>query len=104
MRYLAGPPPARSLWPVCASLDFWPASKCDYGTCPWANASALELDLGDPLLVAAVRALSPLALRVGGSLADQLVYADVPRGSRTARVPRARRAIAAQAPATVGAS
>ena len=72
LRYLAGPPPARSLWPVCASLDFWPASKCDYGTCPWANASALELDLGDPLLVAAVRALSPLALRVGGSLADQL--------------------------------
>ena len=44
-----------------------------------------EIDLGDPLLVAAVRALSPLALRVGGSLADQLVYADVPRGSRTAR-------------------
>ena len=85
LRYLAGPPPARSLWPVCASLDFWPASKCDYGTCPWANASALEIDLGDPLLVAAVRALSPLALRVGGSLADQLVYADVPRGSRAAR-------------------
>ena len=24
---------------VGVSLDFWPANKCDNGTCPWAGAS-----------------------------------------------------------------
>jgi hypothetical protein len=57
---------------ACVSLDWWPADKCDYGDCPWRNASLLTVDLSDPLLHSAIRALSPVALRVGGSLADQV--------------------------------
>ena len=34
-------------------MDWWPASKCDYGVCPWKNASVLTADLNDPLLVGA---------------------------------------------------
>ena len=60
---------------ACVSLDWWPDDKCDYDDCPWANSSLLTLDFADPLVVSAMRALSPVALRVGGSLADQVVYA-----------------------------
>ena len=38
----------------------------------------LTVDLTDPLLLAAVRALAPVALRVGGSLADQVTYRGMP--------------------------
>ena len=65
----------------CVTMDWWPASKCDYGVCPWKNASVLTADLNDPLLVGAVKALSPVALRVGGSLADQIRYASIPHHS-----------------------
>ena len=27
---------------VCATLDWWPSAKCDYGRCPWRGASLLE--------------------------------------------------------------
>lgn len=72
---------------VCATLDWWPADKCDYGRCPWGGASLLspELDLGDPLLLAAARRLSPFLLRLGGSLADEVTYEEddgcVPRAA-----------------------
>ena len=62
----------------CVSLDWWPNAKCDFGDCSWVNASLLNIDLADPLLRSAIKALSPVVLRVGGSLADQVVYAGVP--------------------------
>lgn len=59
-------------------MDWWPSSKCDYGDCPWANASVLTADLTDPLLISAIKALSPVALRIGGSLADEVTYGALP--------------------------
>eukprot|EP00908_Phaeocystis_cordata_P013987 Transcript_25098.p1 GENE.Transcript_25098~~Transcript_25098.p1 ORF type:complete len:589 (-),score=57.33 Transcript_25098:1461-3170(-) len=66
---------------TCVSVDWWPPTKtCSNGDCPWANSTLLTLDLHDPLLTAAVRALSPLILRAGGSLADQVTYTGMPGG------------------------
>lgn len=28
---------------VCATLDWWPEDKCDYGQCPWGKAGILNL-------------------------------------------------------------
>lgn len=61
---------------VCVCMDYRPSNKCDYGVCPWGNASVLTQDLDDERLLEALKALSPIRIRVGGYLTDQVTYED----------------------------
>ncbi|KAF3431529.1 hypothetical protein FNV43_RR26260 [Rhamnella rubrinervis] len=74
---------------ICATLDWWPRDKCDYDDCPWYNSGILNLDLDSKILRNAIKAFSPLRIRVGGSLQDRVVYnvgyanADCPQFTKT---------------------
>ncbi|XXG55650.1 hypothetical protein AAC387_Pa03g3270 [Persea americana] len=59
---------------VCATLDWWPFTKCDDYTCPWGNTSILTLDVENPILINAVKEFQNLRIRIGGSLQDNVLY------------------------------
>ncbi|XP_020573782.1 heparanase-like protein 3 [Phalaenopsis equestris] len=59
---------------ICATLDWAPSETCRNGSCPWINASILNLNLSNRVLLNVVKAFSPLKLRLGGSLEDRVMY------------------------------
>ena len=59
---------------VCVNMDWWPSNKCNWGVCPWGDAGVLSSNLEDPDLIRLLSSFDGVHLRIGGSLADQIVY------------------------------
>merc|ERR1712106_565467 len=60
---------------VCATFDFWPETKCDYGNCSWAEAGAMVVDFDNSILNQASDLLGPnFVYRFGGTLADHVRF------------------------------
>ncbi|KAK4479814.1 hypothetical protein RD792_015352 [Penstemon davidsonii] len=73
---------------ICATLDWWPEDKCDYNQCPWGKAGILNLVFlvidflyfcilllfNESKIPKFRSAFSPLRIRIGGSLQDQILY------------------------------
>lgn len=64
---------------ICVTLDWWPNNKCDSvdgeSNCAWVNASILSAPIHEgSRLQKAAHALGKFTLRLGGTLADSIVY------------------------------
>jgi heparanase len=63
---------------VCVTMDWWPENKCDgpdgISDCAWEGANILSAPIESVALRSALYQLGNVTLRLGGSLADGVIY------------------------------